>query len=181
MKFSPGDYSPHSCRTGTSAYQFPFFFFLVCCKRRGWKPISYLVIRPARRWRRTRRAAREGITKPVVRDYHPILFKEAILLASALLRNPEAREKHFQRCSASATMSILYDYPTLETENDKTLKEIHAFNDRESEASAPGAHLVEIFPWMVHIPDRSVLIPCLQSLSHGTILCNGCQHCQVET
>ena len=78
-------------------------------------------------------------------------------MASALLRNPEAREKHFQRCSASATMSILYDYPTLETEDDKTLKEIHAFNDRASEASAPGAHLVEVFPWMMYIPDRSVL------------------------
>ena len=55
-------------------------------------------------------------------------------------------------------MSILYDYPTLETENDNTLKEIHAFNDHVSEAAAPGAHLVELFPWMMHIPDRYVLI-----------------------
>ena len=124
-----------------------------------------------RRWRRSRRAAREGFTKPIVRDYHPILFKEAILLASALLRNPEAREKHFQRCTASATMSILYDYPTLETENDKTLKEIHAFNDRASEASVPGAHLVEVLPWMIHIPDRSVLtfIDGFSHTSHATV------------
>ena len=111
-----------------------------------------------RRWRRTRRAAREGFTKPVVRNYHPILRKEAILLASALLLKPEAREKHFQRCVASATMSILYDYPTLKTENDKSLKQIHAFTDRVSEAASPGAHLVELFPWMMHIPDWSVLI-----------------------
>jgi hypothetical protein len=55
-------------------------------------------------------------------------------------------------------MSILYDYPTLEPENDKTLKEIHAFIDRVSKASSPGAHLVEILPWMIYIPDRSVLI-----------------------
>ncbi len=81
-------------------------------------------------------------------------------MASGLLRNPEAREKHFKRCSASSTMSILYDYPTLETENDKTIKEIHTFIDRMSVASAPwpGSHLVEILPWMIHIPDRSVLI-----------------------
>jgi hypothetical protein len=111
-----------------------------------------------RRWRRTRRAARVGLTRPVVRDYHPILHKEAIILASALLRKPEARENHFQRCSASATMSILYDYPTLETENDKTLEEIHAYIDRLSKATAPGAYLVEIFPWTIHIPDRYVLI-----------------------
>jgi hypothetical protein len=55
-------------------------------------------------------------------------------------------------------MSILYDYPTLETEDDKTLKEIHAYNDRGSKASAPGAYLVEALPWMLYIPDRFVII-----------------------
>ena len=130
-----------------------------------------------RRWRRTRRAVRVGFTRPVVRDYHPILHKEAILLASALLHNPEAREKHFQRCSASATMSILYDYPTLETENDKTLKEIHAYIDRLSKSAAPGAHLVEIFPWMIHIPDRSVVI----FIDNFSRLTQRYQPCQVET
>ena len=62
-------------------------------------------------------------------------------------------------------MSILYDYPTLETENDKTLKEIHDYIDRISKASTPGAHLVEVFPWMIHIPDRSVLI-FISNFSH---------------
>ncbi len=51
-------------------------------------------------------------------------------------------------------MSILYDYPTLETENDKIVKEIFAFTDRVSMAVAPGAYLVELFPWMLHIPER---------------------------
>ena len=55
-------------------------------------------------------------------------------------------------------MSILYDYPTLETVDDKTLKEIHAFNDYVSEAAVPGPHLVELSLWMKHIPDRCVLV-----------------------
>ncbi|KAI0256928.1 cytochrome P450 [Lactifluus subvellereus] len=105
-------------------------------------------------WRRTRRAAHEGLSKVAVRDYHPILHKEAILLASAILETPNAVEKHFQRFAASAVMSILYDYPTLENEHDKTLTEIHAFIDRMSVAAAPGAHLVELFPWMMLIPER---------------------------
>jgi len=94
------------------------------------------------------------LTKIAVRDYHPVFCKEAILLASAVLQNPEALDKHIQRSSASATMSILYDYPTLENEHDKTLSGIHAFIDRMSAASAPGAHLVELFPWMIYIPER---------------------------
>ena len=53
---------------------------------------------------------------------------------------------------------MLYDYPTLETENDKTLTEIHAFINRLSTAAVPGASLVDVFPWMMYIPERFVLI-----------------------
>jgi hypothetical protein len=51
-------------------------------------------------------------------------------------------------------MSVMYDYPTLETENDKTIKAIHAFGSRTSVAATPGTYLVELFPWMLHIPER---------------------------
>jgi hypothetical protein len=107
-----------------------------------------------RRWRRTRRAAHEILTKVVVRDYHPVFGKEAILLASAILDNPDALDKQIQRAAASATMSILYDYPTVENEQDEIITQIHTFIDRMSVASAPGANLVERFPWMLHIPAR---------------------------
>ena len=110
--------------------------------------------RCTRSWRRNRRAAHEVLTKVVVRDYQPIYRKEAILLAVAMLENPDALYKHLQRSSASATFSILYDSPALENEHDKTLTGIHTFIDRLSAASAPGAHLVDVFPWMVYIPER---------------------------
>jgi hypothetical protein len=131
------------------------------------------------RWRRTRRAAHEVLTKVVVRDYHPIFYKEAVLLASAILKNPDALEKHFQRSSASATMSILYDYPTLENEHDEGITQIHAFANRMSAASSPGAHLVDLFPWMIYIPERyaSILFIILADhLERGRY-----QVCKVET
>ena len=109
-------------------------------------------------WRRSRRAAHEGLSKSAVRSYHMILRKEGVLLASALLENPRALEKLFQRTAASAIMSIVYDYPTLEIENDKNVKDIRVFNERMSKAGAPGAYLVELFPWMVYIPEMYVLV-----------------------
>jgi hypothetical protein len=109
---------------------------------------------PPHSWRRTRRAAHERLTKGVVREYRPVFLKEAILLASAVLKTPDALQSHFERAAASAIMSITYDYPTLGDEHDKTITEIHAFIDRLSAAGAPGAHLVEFFPWMMHIPER---------------------------
>ena len=94
------------------------------------------------------------LTKTMVRDYHPTFCKEAILLASSILKNPNALVEHIERFAASSTMSILYGYPTLEDEYDETITEIHTFIDRMSAAGAPGAHLVELFPWVIHIPAR---------------------------
>jgi hypothetical protein len=108
------------------------------------------------------------LTKAMVRDYHPTFCKEALLLASSILENPKVLEKHIERASASATMTILYDYPTLEDEHDKTITEIHRFVDRMSAAAAPGAHLVELVPWMLHIPERYTFMlsgVCLNRLS----------------
>ena len=96
-------------------------------------------------------------TKVAVRDYHPIFRKEAILLASAFLKNPNTLEKHILRSSASATMSMLYDYPTIEDEHDETLTKIHEFLDRMSATAAPGAHLADLFHWMIHIPERYIV------------------------
>jgi hypothetical protein len=144
MEFSVGVCSLPSCRTGTCWYAL------------FSKNLELILI--ACRWRRTRRAAHEILTKVVVRDYHPVFSKEAVLLASAILKNPGTLDKHIQRSSASATMSILYDYPTLENEHDETVTQIHAFISRMSAATAPGAHLVELFLWMIHIPERYVFI-----------------------
>ena len=105
-------------------------------------------------WRRVRRAAHEVLTKVAVGDYHTIFRKEAFLLATAMLENPDVLDKHIRRTSASATMSILYDHPTLESENDKAITKINTYLEQISAAGAPGAHLVELFPWMIHIPKR---------------------------
>ena len=135
----------------------------------------------ARSWRRTRRAAHEVLTKVVVRDYHPIFYKEAVLLASAILKNPDALDKHLQRSSASATMSILYDYPTLENEHDEAVTQIHAFTDRLSAAAAPGAHLVDSFPWMIYIPERYASILLIILSDHlGTRAISGLQSGNVK-
>jgi len=65
-------------------------------------------------------------------------------------------------------MSILYDYPTIEDERDQTVTEINTFVERMSAAAAPGAHLVELLPWMIYISERYASTPytlCLKCLS----------------
>jgi hypothetical protein len=104
-----------------------------------------------------RRAAHEALTKAAVQRYYPIQTKEATILVSALLANPENREQHFQRTAASAIMSITYDYPTLTSGKEKAVQDIDRILNWASRATV-GTSLVEFFPWMIHIPQRSTFL-----------------------
>jgi hypothetical protein len=107
-------------------------------------------------WSRQRRAAQAALNKEAVRDFYPILTKEATLLVSALLTSSSSsdRVKHFQRAGTSVIMSILYDYPTVISEHDTIVEEIDKYNKRVTYSARPGNFLVELFPWMMYIPER---------------------------
>jgi cytochrome P450 len=104
-------------------------------------------------WRRMRRAAHEALTKVAVQRYHPIETKEATILVSALLTNPENREQHIQRTAASAILSITYDYPTLTSGLEKVVQDMDR-RVHQGARAATGTSLVEFFPWMIHVPQR---------------------------
>ena len=100
-----------------------------------------------------RRSAHEALTKVAVQRYHPIQTKEANILVSALLENPENRERHFQRTAASTIMSILYDYPTLSSWQDEAVQDMN----RAVQGIRQGAYWmsrVELCPWLLYIPQR---------------------------
>ena len=116
-------------------------------------------------WRRMRRAAHEALTKVAVQRYHPVQTKEATILVSALLADPENREKHIQRTAASAIMSITYDYPTLASGQDKAVQEMDKSIHFTARAAA-GTFLVEFFPWIIHIPQRSTRFLKFKDCTH---------------
>ena len=110
-------------------------------------------------WRRLRRAAHETLTKRALRDYHTIQMKEATILVSSLLTRSDnlKQDRHFKRLAASSIMTIVYDYPTIKSDHDHAVEKIEKYDDRLSHALTTGSYLVDIFPWMVHIPERSWL------------------------
>ena len=104
-----------------------------------------------------RRAAHEALTKRAVQNYYPIQTKEATILASSLLSPSDgvSIEKGFHRLAASTILSIVYDYPTLQSIKDPILEKIEDYVLRISHAVTPGSYYVDIFPWMMYIPERS--------------------------
>jgi cytochrome P450 len=111
-------------------------------------------------WRRMRRASHEAFTKVAVQRYQPIQTKEATILVSALLANPENREQHVKRAATSTIMSVLYDYPTLASAQDKAVQDMDRSMHWVSRA-AVWFFVIQLFPWMMHIPERSTPSPQL--------------------
>ncbi|KAH9035792.1 cytochrome P450 [Lactarius pseudohatsudake] len=104
-------------------------------------------------WRRMRRAAHEGLSKSVV-SFKTAQFNEAVVLASGLLDQPATMDNHLRRAAASMIMSVTYDTPPIVSELDPGITAINDFVARVLRAALPGAHFVEFFPWMRHIPSR---------------------------
>ena len=92
-----------------------------------------------------------------MQNYHPIQMKESTILVSSLLISSGnfKPDRHFKRLTTSTIMSIVYDYPTIISEQDPSVERMEKYIDRLSRAAAMGAYLVDIFPWMKHIPERS--------------------------
>ncbi|KAK7449187.1 hypothetical protein VKT23_013333 [Stygiomarasmius scandens] len=106
-------------------------------------------------WRRMRRAGNEGFSKTLVPNYYRTQFTEALYLASGILSRPYDLEAHFKRSAASVTMAIVYDTPPITSEHDPTVEAVNEQAAGVTRALRPGAHLVEFFPWMIHLP-RSI-------------------------
>ena len=104
-----------------------------------------------------RKAAHEGLNKGVVKVFHETQTKEALLLAAGGLAEPAQWDKHLRRAAASMVLSVVYDQPTIKSEQDRNVKLINDFVQRLTRAAYPGAHLVEFFPWMLYIPSRHEL------------------------
>jgi cytochrome P450 len=105
-------------------------------------------------WRRLRRAANEGFSKSSVRNFYETQTTEAVLLASDLLGSPARWDQHFRRAATSTALSVFYGYPTLKSEQDRNVEAINDFADRLLKAAFMGAHPVQFFPWLRHLPSR---------------------------
>ncbi|VDC00277.1 unnamed protein product [Peniophora sp. CBMAI 1063] len=105
-------------------------------------------------WRRMRKAAHEGLNKGVVKDFYDYQTTEALLLARDGLKNSAAWDKHLRRAAASMVLSCVYDEPPIVSEQDVRVSLINDFVQRLTRAAYPGAHWVEMMPWMRHIPSQ---------------------------
>lgn len=99
-----------------------------------------------------RKVANEKFSTGSVKGYYETQIKEAVLQAYDLLAEPARWDRNFRRTAASVSLSVVYGYPTLNSDEDHIVRVINNFTARLFNAVNMGAHLVEFFPWLQYLP-----------------------------
>ena len=102
-----------------------------------------------------RRAAHHGFNVRAVEAYRHVQEKQAASLVLNILQDSDRWDSHLRRSAASTILQVAYGMPPLDDTpaSSALIKRLNGILDRILRASIPGAYFVDIFPWMLHIPD----------------------------
>ncbi|KIJ64543.1 hypothetical protein HYDPIDRAFT_111879 [Hydnomerulius pinastri MD-312] len=104
-------------------------------------------------WRRMRRASHEEFSLRSVEKYLPALFKESALNILDVANDPDAWADRLKNSTASNILTAVYGRPRITAKDKPILDRAHAHTARLASATAPGAFLVELFPFMMFFPN----------------------------
>ncbi|VDC01477.1 unnamed protein product [Peniophora sp. CBMAI 1063] len=108
-------------------------------------------------WRRMRKASHEALNKVVAHGLNEYQLEEAVVLARNTMQNAAGWDRFIRNAAADLMLRSIYDESPASEEHDTHVRLINEFGATVTSSAAPGAYLVEIMPWMRHIP--SVLAP----------------------
>ncbi|KAJ5631949.1 hypothetical protein N7490_008288 [Penicillium lividum] len=103
------------------------------------------------RWRRIRKYSHNLLNSQTAMSYQPVQHFESLQLLSDLLDTPDHFYQHNRRYSASVIMYVTYGYRLPSWQHPMVTK-IYSVLDNLTEMTAPGAHAVDSFPSLRHIP-----------------------------
>ncbi|KAI0261116.1 cytochrome P450 [Gloeopeniophorella convolvens] len=111
-----------------------------------------LLVRGGERMRRLRKALHSHLQLRAVVGYESMQLTNALQLIRDILEKPEDHMSHAKRFSGSLILSLTYGRPSPSARREPDLELIQQFILRLGRAVRPGAHFVDDFPWLKHIP-----------------------------
>jgi cytochrome P450 len=103
-------------------------------------------------WRRCRRLMHHVTMSPVAPTYMPEQKLEAIRVLRDIIREPKDYQAIFECFSVGIGMRLMYGQ-RLESGHHRDCRTILDIVHELERVASPGAYLVDVFPWMVKIPD----------------------------
>ncbi|KAK7446329.1 hypothetical protein VKT23_014535 [Stygiomarasmius scandens] len=105
-----------------------------------------------KQWLKLRRAAQEFLNVRVSKTYQPLQEFEATCLVSDMLQKPHEWDKHLLRSTTSTVLSSIYGLSQADSRDDSLVTQFDEFSHRIIKSAIPGAHLVELFPFLNLLP-----------------------------
>jgi hypothetical protein len=99
-----------------------------------------------------RKVSNEKFSPGSVKGFYETQIKEAVLQACDLLAEPARWDRNFRRTAASVSLSVVYGFPSLTSDQDDIVRVVNNFTARLFNAVNMGAHWVEFFPWLRYLP-----------------------------
>ncbi|KAI0693571.1 cytochrome P450 [Cytidiella melzeri] len=114
---------------------------------------SLALVNYGERWRTYRRMFKEciGSTRGALKRHMPLMEHSARDFLLRTLHEPEYLRDHLRRMASATIFSIAYGYKVQEGD-DRFLNLADQVTDDFVEVCAPGAFLVDVFPWLVYAP-----------------------------
>ena len=100
-----------------------------------------------------RKVAHEALSGSSAITFQPLQEKGAALLAARLLRTPEGWNAHIGHIVASSMLAIIYRWSWVDPQTDSVVRQIFDLSHRIAYAAVPGNSSVDIFPWMIYMPE----------------------------
>ncbi|KAJ2932187.1 hypothetical protein H1R20_g4913, partial [Candolleomyces eurysporus] len=102
-------------------------------------------------WRQHRRSFHQLLNNNVVQRYHPIIYEETKTFLRNLKSNPEGVFEHLQSLFGTTIMRTAYGFDDIR-QNETLIHDADTLASAFTEAAVPGKFLVNIFPFLKHVP-----------------------------
>ncbi|KAH7890379.1 cytochrome P450 [Phlebopus sp. FC_14] len=103
------------------------------------------------RWKKHRKMFERQFRPAVAPTYWPIQRKEAHSLLRNILESPQDLIEHLRHNAASVIMKVIYGIE-IAPKNDRYIDIAEQALDGMAKAAAPGAFMVDVFPWLKYVP-----------------------------
>ncbi|KAF8902856.1 cytochrome P450 [Mucidula mucida] len=117
----------------------------------GWE-FDLVFLGYSERWRKYRRLFHESFNQHAVDAYYPVQIAATNLFLKNLMDSPQDHMNHVQQLSGSIILRIVYGYDVTVKHDDYLALAEEAMR-QIIETSTPGKYLVELMPFLKHLPD----------------------------
>jgi len=103
-----------------------------------------------------RKATQESLRLGTAQYNKATQYKDGVDMTVSMLTDPVHWYGHCKQAVASTIMQVTYGTSPPEWKYKENVIKFHEFVDGVTRAAMPGAHYVEVAPWMRYLPSRYV-------------------------